>query len=167
MSKYDIFVPAGEKYCAVRIIGDCNGNDVYFAGYDFMGSVDWSDNLAEAEHFDTIGEARDIVNNLESADAPADPVSPSEKEYLLKTVCDGIRQSSIKTGKQIADIYDFDQDAGVYSSMEVYDLDTLTKINLLNLVDPILENKRWMEQEYRDYCENVREYGLDFEGRNL
>lgn len=89
------------------------------------------------------------------------------REYLLKTVSDGIRQSSIKTGKQIADIYDFDQEVGIYTSMEVYDLDTLTKIDLDELVTPILENKRWMEQEYRDYCENIREYGLDFEGRNL
>lgn len=86
------------------------------------------------------------------------------REYLLKTVCDGIRQSSIKTGKQIADIYDYDQEIGIYSSMEVYDLDTLKQIDLGELVTPILANKRWMEQEYRDYCENVREYGLNFEG---
>lgn len=88
------------------------------------------------------------------------------REYLLKTVCDGIKQASVKTGKQIADIYETDQIAGIYSSMVVYDLDTLKEISLSELVDPILENRRWMEQEYRDYCENVREYGLDFEGRD-
>ena len=88
------------------------------------------------------------------------------REYLLRTVCDGIRQSSIKTGKQIADIYDTDQIAGIYDSMTVIDLDTLKEISLLDLVEPILDNKRWMEQEYRDYCDNVNEYGLDFEGRD-
>lgn len=88
------------------------------------------------------------------------------REYLLKIVCDDIKQASIKTGKQIADIYETDQIAGIYSSMRVYDLDTLQEISLLDLVEPILANKRWMEQEYRDYCDAVNEYGYDFEGRD-
>ena len=89
------------------------------------------------------------------------------REYLLKTVCDGIKQSSIKTARQIADIYETDQIAGgIYDSMTVIDLDTLQEISLTDLVEPILANKRWMEQEYRDYCDAVNEYGYDFEGRD-
>ena len=85
---------------------------------------------------------------------------PVKKEYLLKTVCEGIKQISIKTGKQIADIYEMDQIAGIYSHMEVWDVsgEQPVRISLIDLVEPILENKRWMEQEYRDYCENER-YG--------
>lgn len=71
MSKYDIFVPAGEKRPAIRIME--HGKDTYFAGYDFMGSVDWSDDISQAERFDTLDEARQIVSDLEAADAPADP----------------------------------------------------------------------------------------------
>ena len=164
MSKYEIEKvlcdTCTEDFYALR---DKETNE-YFAGYDFMGSVDWSETVLAAYWMD-YPEAWQIKSDLESADAPAEPVSPEKKEYLLRTVCEGIRQSSIKTGKQIADIYDYDQEIGVYSSIEVYDLDTLEKIGLDKLVTPILENKRWMEQEYRDYCENVREYGLDFEGR--
>ena len=52
-------------------------------------------------------------------------------------------------------IYGEDQLCGIYSDMEVWDVTGDPKrISLLDLVEPILENKRWMEREYRDYCEN-------------
>ena len=79
-----------------------------------------------------------------------------DREYLLRSVCDGIKQSSIKTAREIADIYEMDQLADIYSSLEVFDLDTLQKVSLLDLVEPILANKRWIEQEYRDYCDSER-----------
>lgn len=135
----------------------------FFRGYDFMGSADWNEKYDPYENM-TKDEAQQIISDLNSADEPC--VSPADKEYLLKTECDGIKQASIKTGKQIADIYDYDQLADIYSSLRVYDLDSLKEISLLNLVEPILAQKRWMEQEYRDYCDNVSEYGLDFEGRD-
>ena len=136
----------------------------FFAGYDFMGSVDWV-KIPNIKCLMTKEEAEQIVLDLEAADAPAEP-DPAEKEYLLKTVCDDIKQASVKTGKQIAEIYDMDQLCGIYSSMEVWDLDTMKRISLLDLVEPILEQKRWVEQEYRDYCDAVNEYGYDFEGRD-
>ena len=128
----------------------------FFAGYDFMGSVNWEHSQvpSEACELTTEDDPEQIVKDLESADDPAEPEDPAKKEYLLKTVCEDIRQSSIKTGKQIADIYEMDQIADIYSHMEVWDLDTMKRISLLDLVEPILEQKRWMEQEYRDYCEN-------------
>lgn len=71
MNKYDIFVPAGEKKICIRIMG--RDNNTYFCGYDFMGSVNWSTDIANAARFTTLEEARKIVNDLDSADAPADP----------------------------------------------------------------------------------------------
>lgn len=136
----------------------------FFAGYDFMGSVNW-EKIPTDECCMTKEEAEDIVRDLEAADEP-EPEDLAKKEYLLKTVCEDIKQASIKTGKQIADIYEMDQIAGIYSTMEVWDLDSMKKISLLGLVEPILDNKRWMEQEYRDYCDAVNEYGYDFEGRD-
>lgn len=136
----------------------------FFAGYDFMGSVNW-EKLPTEEFCMTKEEAEQIVLDLEAADEP-EPEDTAKKEYLLKTVCEDIKQSSIKTGKQIAEIYDMDQLCGIYSSMEVWDLDTMKRISLLDLVEPILNQKRWMDQEYRDYCDAVNEYGYDFEGRD-
>lgn len=90
-----------------------------------------------------------------------------EKQYLLKTRIEGEIYASIKTAREIADRYEDDQIAGIYDTMEVYDIEgEPTKISLLDLVSPILEHKHWMEQEYRDYCDAVNEYGLDFEGRD-
>ena len=164
MDTYDVtsrIIPTGEtKYV---IINRDLGPDSYFAGYDFMGSVDWTTDVLSAYYMDR-DEADQIANDLADADAPLTP--PADKEYLLKTECDDIRQASIKTGRQIADIYEMDQIADIYSSLTVYDLETLQKISLLDLVEPILNQKRWMEQEYRDYCDAVNEYGYDFEGRD-
>lgn len=123
----------------------------FFAGYDFMGSVNWEKIPNHDCELTAEDDPEQIVRDLESAD---EPDFPAEKEYLLKTVCEDIKQSSIKTGKQIADIYEMDQIAGIFAHMEVWDLDTMKKISLLDLVSPILAQKRWMEQEYRDYCEN-------------
>ena len=127
----------------------------FFAGYDFMGSVNWEKIPSTECELTEEDDPEQIVKDLEAADEPAEPEEdPAKKEYLLKIVCEDIKQASIKTGKQIADIYEMDQIAGIYSHMEVWDLDTMKRISLLDLVEPILENKHWMEQEYRDYCEN-------------
>ena len=71
MNRYDIFIPAGEKRPCIRIMD--RDHDTYFCGYDFMGSVDWSDVIDKAARFDSLEEARRIVSDLESADVPAFP----------------------------------------------------------------------------------------------
>ena len=65
-----------KKY-EILFVRDCELNERYiitdteekkfFAGYDFMGSVDWSDGLVNATGME-IEEAEDIVKDLESAD---------------------------------------------------------------------------------------------------
>lgn len=156
MSKYEISKIRSMDN-EVRFVIYNKEEQAFFAGYDFMGSVDWEYSKVPSEACELTAEddPEQIVADLESADEPAEPEEdPAKKEYLLKTVCEDIKQASVKTGKQIADIYEMDQIAGIYSHMEVWDLDTMKRISLLDLVEPILENKRWMEQEYRDYCEN-------------
>lgn len=93
---------------------------------------------------------------------------PAGKQYLLKTFIENEIFYSVLTGREIADRYEENQIAGIYDSMTVWSLDgdNPERINLLDLVEPILENKRWMEHEYRDYCDAVNEYGYDFEGRD-
>ena len=50
----------------------------FFAGYDFMGSVNWSDTWSH-EHVHTLDQAYQIVRDLEAADAPAAPPAPEER----------------------------------------------------------------------------------------
>ena len=70
MSKYEICGPA--KDC-VMIRTKVQTNNYggwkyqYFAGYDFMGSVDWVDDFSFDKAMD-LAEARQIVKDLESAD---------------------------------------------------------------------------------------------------
>lgn len=164
MSNYTI-TKVQENGCTSYAIYN-NDNRMYFAGYDFMGSCDWEENLTDAYWTDE-EEAYQIKADLDAADAPAEP-DPAKRQYVFKTVADGETFISVETGKKIADTYETDRICGVYSDMQVWDFsgDQPVRVDLDNLVSPILNQKHWMEQEYRDYCENVNEYGLDFEGRD-
>lgn len=125
-----------------------------FNGYDFMGSATWEDYGGDAYWMDP-EEAEQIIKDLEAADAPATP-NPADKQYLVKTDIDGEPINKVMTGREVADLYEQDQLCGVYGDIKVWDIseDEPKRINLIDLVDPILENQRWMEREYRDYCEN-------------
>lgn len=79
------------------------------------------------------------------------------KVYLVKTSIEGTPVAYLKTEEEIADLYYEDQLCGIYGEIAVYDIEGEPKrVSLLDMVAPILENRRWMEQEYRDYCENER-----------
>lgn len=66
MNKYDIFCPVGEKCCGIRIME--KGEETYFAGYDFMGSVNWTKDMNEMIRYNNLRGALQIVKDLESAD---------------------------------------------------------------------------------------------------
>lgn len=166
MSKYTL-TQVQENGCTFYAIRN-NDDGKYFAGYDFMGSCDWVRELTDAYWMDDV-DAYQTKADLDAADAPAGPKKdPAKEQYILKTMTDGETFVSVVTGKQIADIYETDQICGIYSDMQVWDFsgNQPVRVDLLNLVTPILDQKHWMEQEYRDYCDNVNEYGLDFEGRD-
>ena len=85
--------------------------------------------------------------------------------YLVQTKCDGEIFCSVKTIQELADLYELDQVAGFLDGIVVYDIseyDHPVKVDLYDTIAPYLENRRWMEQEYRDYCEMVNEYGYDY-----
>ena len=140
---------------AFKVIYDLDTNK-FFAGYDFMGSVNWEDADSENIYLTDEDDPEQIVADLRAADEPTEPAEdPAKKQYLFKVLIEDEWCISIKTGKQIADYYETDQIAGICSSMEVWDVSgDPVRIDLYSLVEPILANKRWMEQEYRDYCEN-------------
>jgi hypothetical protein len=151
MSKYSIIHNGGKT-----MIQD-NETGMFFAGYDPMGGVEWREEITPDCILTQYEDADQIVLDLEAADEPEE--DPAKKQYLFKVWIEDELCISIKTGKQIAEFYETDQIAGIYSNMEVWDVTGDPKrISLLDLVEPILENKRWMEQEYRDYCESER-YG--------
>ena len=70
MSKYEICGPAKDT---VMIRTKVSTNKYggwkyqYFAGYDFMGSVNWQDNFSFDKAMD-LDEARSIIKDLEAAD---------------------------------------------------------------------------------------------------
>ena len=133
--------------------------DEYFTGYDFMGSANWTDSILHKSIREMdMEEAKQIAEDLQAADDGESVKETADKRYLLRARIDDEKIASIETGKKIAEIYDQDQECGIYGDMEVWDLDTMKKISLLDLVEPLIRQKCWMEQEYRDYCE-AEQYG--------
>lgn len=96
--------------------------------------------------------------DVDNARRKAEEESRMNRKYLVRyTYDDGEKFAIIQTPAEIAQYYETDQIASIYRKIEVYDIESEPrKIDYLDLVCPILEQKRWMEQEYRDYCENER-----------
>lgn len=92
-----------------NVIVDENG--LYFAGYDFMGSVDWEEDVMDAYYMD-IEEARMIVKDLVAADEPEEPekivINTDDLMKSLKTFLENIGCTNVTIGKldekQIAEL---------------------------------------------------------------
>lgn len=150
MSKYEI-VNNGGIYAIYS-----SEESAFFAGYDFMGGVNWV-KIPDVSCCMVREEAEQIVSDLESADATAEPEQP--KQYLLKNDIEGEPIAKVMTATEIATMYRDDQLCGIYGEMKAYDItNEPVRISLLDLVEPIISHWEWMDREYRDYCEAER-YG--------
>ena len=88
------------------------------------------------------------------------------KKYFVQIKFDGEISSSMMTERELAEHWETDELAGIGCEYAAWDVDTFGKlvpINVYKTVQEVLAEKRWMEQEYRDYCEAVNEYGYNFE----
>lgn len=148
---YKITNAGGGKYFI------CRGpyeNREYFCGYDFMGSINW-EKEPSAEYIIDKDEALSIINDLEAADEPTD--DPEKKQYFVQIRFDGETWNHMMTGRELADRYETNAEAGIgeeYAAFDVNSFGNPVRINVYELVHPIIERKRWMHQEYLDYCEN-------------
>lgn len=80
-----------------------------------------------------------------------------DKKYLVKITFDGETFPVIMTGRKLAERYEASCLCGIGEDFEVYDIDSEpVKVKLLSVVDPILDQLHWMQQEYNDYCEEQR-----------
>ena len=90
--------------------------------------------------------------------------------YLVQTKCDGDVFSSVKTLPELASLYELEQEACFLDDLVVFDVSDFghpVKVDVSDVVAPYLEQRRWMEQEYRDYCELVNEYGYNYPNDDL
>lgn len=69
-------------------------NDLYFAGYSFMGDAEWSSDILDAYYMADLNEAEQIVEDLEAADDPEeqnaqdDPLMEKFQRILDMAVAD-------------------------------------------------------------------------------
>ena len=88
------------------------------------------------------------------------------KSYLVQIEFDGEMSSRMMTERELADHWETDDIAGIGYKYFAFDVDTFGKavpVDVYEIVQAVLADKREMEREYRDYCEAVNEYGYDFE----
>lgn len=159
MKRYEIINNEGR--CAIYSTDE----SAFFAGYDFMGGVNW-EKIPTAECLMDRAEAEQIAADLEAADEPEDP---AKKQYMVQIRSDGETYCFMMTGRELADRYEYEQEIGIGEEYAAFDVSTFgapVAVNVYDLTRQILEQKRCVEQEYRDYCEAVNEYGYDFEGRD-
>ena len=129
----------------------------FFAGYDPMGSVNWVKIPTRECELTKEDDPEQIVADLESADEPAE--NPERALYFIQIRYDGETFSHIMTGREFADRYETNAEAGIGESYAVYDVSNFgqpVRINAYELVHPIIERKRQMQQEYDDYCNDLR-----------
>ena len=89
-----------------------------------------------------------------------------KKLFVTYKCCDEEIQTAM-TEQELANLYDYDEECGCIEGEILafeYNADTkqMERVDVYDIVKPILEQKRWAEQEYRDYCEMVNEYGYDY-----
>ena len=115
MSKYQIIRSMDDDNIAA-ILNDEDGT--WFKEYDFMGSVEWTEKIAEANWM-PIDAARDTVKDLKASDEPmakdgpekiavkivinTDDLMASLKTFLENIGCTNIQVSPM-TGKEIESI---------------------------------------------------------------
>lgn len=81
-----------------NVIVDENG--LYFAGYDFMGSVDWEEDVMDAYYMD-IDEANDILHDLVTAeDTPEETKRINAGYEIIQSIKTG-KDSEIVIGKAV------------------------------------------------------------------
>ena len=125
----------------------------FFAGYDFMGSINWV-KIPDVSCWMGREEAEQIVSDLESADEPAEYPVKDQKQYIMRTWIAGDLGVDVVTAKELAHCYEMNEECGIYGKMEAWDPETMQQINLLELVQPIIDQEHWIEEEYRSCCEN-------------
>ena len=93
------------------------------------------------------------------------------KKYFVIVDFDGELCESVKTEKELAELWETDDIAGIYTEIIAFEFNAETKamerVNVYDIAQAYLNQRNAIEAEYREYCENVNEYGLNFEGMDL
>ena len=86
------------------------------------------------------------------------------KNYFVITIIDGEQYESVKNTRELANLWDENQECGYISDIIAYAYENgqMVKQNVYEIATAYLREQREIQQEYEDYCETVREYGYDY-----
>ena len=80
------------------------------------------------------------------------------KKYVVITELDGEKDMTIETEKRLAELWETDQNCGIYDSIKAYEYinGKMTEVNVYGIAQAWLSDRDAIEKEYRDYCATVR-----------
>lgn len=87
-------------------------------------------------------------------------------KYVVYTKCEDEEDFSMKTLKELAELWETDQIAGIFSEIKAFSYDSkagFTPVDVYKLATDYLAERKAIQDEYEEYCEAVNEYGYDFE----
>ena len=89
------------------------------------------------------------------------------KTYFVQIKLDGETIGKTMNERELARHWEDNDIAGIGYEYAAFDVDTfgqITPVNVYDVVQDVLGQMRWEQQEYEDYCDAVNEYGYNFEG---
>lgn len=90
------------------------------------------------------------------------------KTYLVQITLDGETSSKMMTERELARHWENNDIAGIgyeYAAFDVSEFGKAEPVNVYDIAQEVLGQIRWEQEEYRDYCEAVNEYGYNFESQ--
>ena len=86
------------------------------------------------------------------------------KNYFVVTKAGEDVFQSVRTERELAELWQLDSDCGAYDSIEAWEYVNggLQAVNVYEVATAFLKEQDEMRKEYEDYCETVSEYGYDY-----
>ena len=86
------------------------------------------------------------------------------KKYIVIIKIDGETDMVIKNEKELAELWETDNECGIYDSIEAYDYinGKMTQVNVYDIACAYINEREEMRREYEEYTEYVNEYGYDY-----
>ena len=87
------------------------------------------------------------------------------ENYFVVTIFEGEEYGHVMTESELAHRWETEDIAGIGEEIRAWSYSKeqgMQEIDVYETVQAYLKGEREQEQEYRDYCETVNEYGYDY-----
>ena len=86
------------------------------------------------------------------------------EKYVVITKVDGEIGLAIKNTRELAELWEEDNECGYLEELKAFQYidGKMEAVNVYEIAHAWFKERDEVEEEYRDYCETVEEYGYDY-----